>query len=318
MEDRDLHARLGQRAVSARRQRLASRQRVDFIINVPSGSNNVTVRYVRVVRMAEVAVAPGIRVQPQSQGAPANGATLHVVPKGPPPYTYQWKKNGANVAGATKASLARTSADIGSYTVVVGDAAGSVTSNVAELGVDKIDDFEDGDVAQPTPWTTASGTSGVVTVTATAVNGSEPAAHSGSTHHAIVDFGSAATWKYAVLARGTANFGGLWNANGVDAIRFHIKGSVANPASIANDKIKVQLREGETGDRWSYNLGTVVQNHRSGWTQVTVPLSSFYGESSNPPGATLNLSAIDQIRFYDNAIPAQIKIRVDKIEAIAQ
>ena len=35
---------------------------IDFVINVPSGSNNVTVRYVRVVRTAEVAVPPSIKV----------------------------------------------------------------------------------------------------------------------------------------------------------------------------------------------------------------------------------------------------------------
>jgi hypothetical protein len=183
-----------------------------------------------------------------------------------------------------------------------------------------IDDFEDGNVTAPTPWTSAVGSGAAVIITAAAVSGSEPAAHTGSTYHALIDFGSTATWRYAILNRGTANFGAPWSANGVNAIRFYLKGSVVNPTSIANDAIRVQLREGDTGDRWSFNIGSAVQANSSSWTptQITVPLTSFYGESSNPSGATLNLASIDQIRFFVNGVAAQIKIRVDKIEAISQ
>lgn len=199
----------------------------------------------------------------------------------------------------------------GSYTL------GTVNVVSSSGYVATLDNFDDGNVTSPA-WTTAAGTGGSVSITAQAVSSSHPAAPDGSSYHAIIDFGTAATWKYAILNRGTSTFGATWAANGVNAIRFYLKGSTANPASIANDTIRVQLREGETGDRWSFNIGTAVQNNSSTWTTITVPLSSFYGESSNPNGAVLNLSAIDQIRFFDNAINASVKIRVDRIQAISQ
>lgn len=191
---------------------------------------------------------------------------------------------------------------------------------VASAYVASIDDFEDGNVSAPTQWVSMVGSGPAVAMSATTVSGSEPAAHAGSLYHATIDFGSTATWKYAVLNRGTAVFGGPWSANAVNAIRFYLKSSSVNPASIANNAIKVQLREGDTGDRWSFDLGNAVQNDDPlfPWTLITVPLGSFYGESSNAPGATLTLSAIDQIRFFDNAVAAQVKMRVDRIEAVVQ
>lgn len=211
---------------------------------------------------------------------------------------------------ALKLAITTAQSSDGSYTL------GNVP--VAAAYVNTVDDFEDGNVTAPTPWLSSVGSGAAIAMSAAAVNGSEPAAHAGSLYHAIIDFGSTATWKYAILNRGTAVFGGPWSANGVNAIRFYLKGSVVNPASLANNAIKVQLREGDAGDRWSFDLGTAVQNNNSAWVLITVPLSSFYGESSNAPGATLNLSAIDQIRFFDNSVAAQIKIRVDRIEAVVQ
>jgi len=77
-------------------------------------------------------------------------------------------------------------------------------------------------------------------------------------------------------------------------------------------------REGDSGDRWNYDIGFAVRDNSTGWTTITVPLSSFYGAPSNATGATLTLSAIDQIRFFNNAAPVAVKIRVDRIEAIQQ
>ncbi|MFL2938201.1 MAG: SUMF1/EgtB/PvdO family nonheme iron enzyme [Opitutales bacterium] len=55
--------------------------------------------------------------------------------------TYQWKKDGQDVAGATSAALTFNEArpqDSGNYTVVVGNADGNVTSSVAQLVVDTL------------------------------------------------------------------------------------------------------------------------------------------------------------------------------------
>jgi len=55
---------------------------------------------------------------------------------GTAPLAYQWRFNGTNIAGATNSSLTigvTVSANIGSYTVVVTNGSGSVTSSVAKL-----------------------------------------------------------------------------------------------------------------------------------------------------------------------------------------
>src|SRR5207245_1341094 len=58
---------------------------------------------------------------------------------GTAPLSYQWRKNGTAISGATSASYttpATTTADNGAqFTVVVSNSAGSVTSNAATLTV---------------------------------------------------------------------------------------------------------------------------------------------------------------------------------------
>jgi len=83
--------------------------------------------------------APVIQVQPVSittyVGLPAK---LTVAVAGSQPLTYQWKRNGANVAGATTDTLnfeAVTAANAGRYTVVIDNPVGSATSEEAVLTV---------------------------------------------------------------------------------------------------------------------------------------------------------------------------------------
>jgi hypothetical protein len=90
--------------------------------------------------MLTVYVPPGIQAQPQNltvtQG---QNAPFSVVANGSAPLSYQWNFNGAALSGATTSALALTSArgtDAGSYTVVVTNPAGSVTSQLATLTVD--------------------------------------------------------------------------------------------------------------------------------------------------------------------------------------
>jgi hypothetical protein len=80
-----------------------------------------------------------ITTQPTSltvnQGATA---TFSVLATGTTPITYQWRKGGANIAGATSATYsisATASTDAGSYEVALTNAAGSVTSNSATLSI---------------------------------------------------------------------------------------------------------------------------------------------------------------------------------------
>jgi len=85
-------------------------------------------------------IAPSIATQPSNQTVTAGQtATFTVVANGTAPLTYQWQKNGANIAGATSASYttsATTTSDSGStFDVVVSNSAGTAASNSATLTV---------------------------------------------------------------------------------------------------------------------------------------------------------------------------------------
>ena len=84
--------------------------------------------------------APSITSQPISKTIIAGQtATFAVTAKGAAPLSYQWRKNGTAISGATSASYttpAETTADNGAqFTVVVSNTAGSATSSAAILTV---------------------------------------------------------------------------------------------------------------------------------------------------------------------------------------
>src|SRR5436853_3400916 len=90
--------------------------------------------------VSSVLVAPTITRQPASQTVTAGQrATFTVTAAGTAPLSYQWQKNGTAIGAATAASYttpATTAADNGDqFTVVVSNAAGSVTSTAASLTV---------------------------------------------------------------------------------------------------------------------------------------------------------------------------------------
>jgi hypothetical protein len=86
-----------------------------------------------------VTTVPVVITQPQTQTAVlGEAAALSVEVKGGAPYTYQWRRNGTALADGTRKTLSFasvTSADSGSYDVVVTNGKGSVTSAAATLTV---------------------------------------------------------------------------------------------------------------------------------------------------------------------------------------
>jgi hypothetical protein len=117
---------------------LASAQPVDagaYSVDVTNAAGSATSGSATLA----VVVPPVITTQPVGfeviQGQPAN---LHVVATGTAPLTYQWKKGGTALPGATASSFSLASAqpaDAGVYTVDVSNAAGQSTSQAATLVV---------------------------------------------------------------------------------------------------------------------------------------------------------------------------------------
>jgi hypothetical protein len=86
-----------------------------------------------------VQISPTITLQPQSQTVACHSnAQFTVAAAGPPPLHYQWRKNGAPLAGATDTAYSVTPLTCqgpDSYSVVVTNSGGSITSAVAILTV---------------------------------------------------------------------------------------------------------------------------------------------------------------------------------------
>jgi hypothetical protein len=110
---------------------------------------------------------PAIGTQPQNltvnQG---NSAMFTVVASGTAPLSYQWRFNGANIAGATASSYTRNNAqtnDAGNYSVVITNSVNSITSSNAALTVN----VPPAITSQPQSVTTNLGSDVTFTVAAT-------------------------------------------------------------------------------------------------------------------------------------------------------
>ena len=115
--------------------------------------------------------ALAITTQPANQSVIAGQtATFSVVATGTGTLTYQWKKGGTAISGATAASYttpATTSSESGTqFTVVVTDSTGSVTSNPATLTV-TASAVAPSITSQPANQTVTAGQTATFSVTAT-------------------------------------------------------------------------------------------------------------------------------------------------------
>jgi hypothetical protein len=110
-----------------------------FDVFVSNSAGSVTSSQV-ILTVNSAPVAPTITTQPANQTVTAGQtAMFSVVAAGTAPLSYQWRKNTANIVGATAASYttpATTSADNGAkFDVVVSNSVSSVTSGQATLTV---------------------------------------------------------------------------------------------------------------------------------------------------------------------------------------
>ncbi|MDA1273734.1 MAG: immunoglobulin domain-containing protein [Verrucomicrobia bacterium] len=162
-----------------------------YAVLVSNGSGSVTSEGARLT----VSQPPVITRQPQGRRVLAGAAVdLAVVVSATPPLSYQWKKDGQDIAGATGANLSLnniTIAAAGEYSVMATNAAGSVTSEGALV-----------EVTQPVAITT------------------QPA------DQTVVE-GSAA--GFSVSATGTAPLNYQWQKDGVN-----VTGAIAATLSVAS------------------------------------------------------------------------------------
>src|SRR5205807_550752 len=144
-------------------------------------------------------VPPAITTQPASETvSTGQTATFTVAATGTAPLSYQWQKNGTAIGGATAASYttaATTAADNGDqFTVVVSNAAGSVTSKAAALTVSSAL-VAPTITTQPASQTVSTGQRATFTVTAT---GTAPLSYQWQKNGTVI--GAATTASYTTPA----------------------------------------------------------------------------------------------------------------------
>ena len=111
-----------------------------YAVRVVNSAGNVTSAPASLtVTTAPANNAPVIAAHPVGvTAATGSTAALAVVASGTPAPSYQWRKDGSPLAGATDSILnlrAVTAAQAGAYSVVVSNPGGSITSNAAALNV---------------------------------------------------------------------------------------------------------------------------------------------------------------------------------------
>jgi uncharacterized protein GlcG (DUF336 family) len=109
--------------------------------------------------------ATSITTQPVNQAACAGSSVSFSVTASNVNVTYQWRKNGVPVAGATASTymiVSATAADAGSYDVVVSGSCGTVTSNVATLTINTAPSIS----SQPASVSTCAGNAVTLSVSA--------------------------------------------------------------------------------------------------------------------------------------------------------
>jgi hypothetical protein len=125
----------GQTSVTLSLSNVSASDAGNYDVVVTNSAGAVT----SVAAVLTINVAPTISSQPASQVvAQGQIATFSVSATGTPAPTFQWRKNGTSIAGANSSRFSvngATSADAGSYDVVVANVAGSRTSNSATLTV---------------------------------------------------------------------------------------------------------------------------------------------------------------------------------------
>lgn len=221
-----------------------------------------------------VLVPPSITTQPTSQTVTAGGSTsFSIAASGTAPLSYQWKLNGANVSGATGATLNLTGITIsqaGSYTCVVSNAAGFATSGGATLTVNPAI-IAPAITGQPIAQTVTEGGSTSFTVTA---SGTAPLSYQWRWNGANLAGATSATLNLTGISTNQAGSYACVVTNAAGSVTSSVAILTVNPIIIAPTITKHPLSQAITeGSGVSFTVaasGTAPFNYQWRWNGVNI------------------------------------------------
>jgi C1A family cysteine protease len=221
---------------------------------------------------------PAIVSQPQNVTvAVGSPVSFSVSATGSAPLRYQWRKNGTSLSGATNASYSIasvTTGDAGSYSAVVANGAGSVTSSNATLSVLSAPTLADALDARGLSWT--SGGSALWTGQASVTHDGVDAACSGSIANQLE------SWvQTTVTGPGQLSF--WWKVSSESGYDFLV---------LLADGVRVDAISGETA--WAQKIYKVGNgSHTLRWT--------YMKDASVSAGS--DTAWLDQVSFLSNTVP---------------
>ncbi len=239
-------------------------------------------------------VAPSITTQPSSVTITAGQtATFSVTATGTAPLSYQWKKNGTSISGATSASYttpAETTADNGAqFTVVVTNSVSSVTSNAATLTVNPAP-VAPSITTQPSSVTITAGQTATFSVTAT---GTAPLSYQWSQNGTAIS--GATSSSYTTPAETTSASGTQFTvvvSNSVGNVTSSAATLTVNPApvapSITAQPSSVTITAGQTATFSVTATGTAPLSYQ--WSQNGTAISGATSSSYTTPTETTSAS----------------------------
>ena len=241
-----------------------------------------------------VAVAPSIIAQPLSISIlTGQTATFSVTATGTAPLTYQWKLNGAAIAGATASTYttpAETTSNSGAqFTVAVSNAAGTVISNAATLTVTTTP-VAPSITSQPGNQTILAGQSATFSVIA---NGTSPLSYQWRQNGSAI--GGATSSSYTTPAETTANSGATFSvvvSNSAGSVTSNNATLTVNPDPVAptitSQPASQTINAGQTATFSVTASGTAPLSYQ--WFQNGTAIGGATSSSYTTPAETVSNS----------------------------
>jgi Tol biopolymer transport system component len=251
---------------------------------------------------APAAVAPTIITQPVGVTANAGTtATLAVGVDGTGPFSFQWRRDGANVAGATSAVLTFNTVALpnaGIFSVVVTNSAGSVTSSNAVLDVSAASvPTAPAITSEPSTLIVPYRGSGVVAVGAT---GSGPLSYQWSKDGAPLTGATLPVLDFNIVAEQDVGTYTVTITNGVGSVTSQAASIILLGAPVITQQpADVTAIE---GDNATFFVAASSSGLRYQWSVNGSPIPGAIGATFNTgPTSAANSGAVYSVLVYNGA-----------------